>query len=113
LLNSQADASAQTFLARLIQSQTIEQKRQLIVDFLVPALRYEGAIKLREGREIPTRTVLRDILQEFLHEDGVTENVPTNEAETPEEADERERLARPFSEGKSAAEMAIEDRGPR
>lgn len=112
LSKHRGDVTAETFLSRLAQSRTIDQKRKLIVEDLVPALHHEGGIKLWEGREIPTRVVLRDIIQDFLHQEGVTENEPTNEPDTPEEAAERERLGRIFSEGKSAAEIVIEDRGP-
>jgi hypothetical protein len=113
LRKEHGDASAEAFLAKLTRSQTIDEKRRLITEELVPALRYGDGIKLWEGREIPTRTVLRDVIQEFLFREGITENVPTNEPDTPEEAAERERLARLFSGGKSAADIVIEDRGPR
>lgn len=113
LQNAQGDASAEAFLAKLTHSQTIDQKRRLITEELVPALRSGDGIRLWEGREIPTRTVLRDIIQDFLYHEGITENVPTNVPDTPEEAAERERLARLFSGGKSAADIVIEDRGPR
>lgn len=112
LQNEQGDAAAAAFLAELTRSQTIDQKRQLITEELIPALRSADGIKLREGREIPMRVVLRDIIQDFLFHEGITENLPTNEPDTPEEAAERERLARAFSGGKSAADIVIEDRGP-
>lgn len=112
LQNEQGDAAAAAFLAELTRSQTIDQKRQLITEELIPALRSADGIKLREGREIPMRVVLRDIIQDFLFHEGVTDNAPTNEPDTPEEAAERERLARAFSGGKSAADIVIEDRGP-
>lgn len=115
LRNNRGDAAAEALLTRLTQCQAIDQKRQLITTELVPALQYADGdgVKLWEGREIPTRVVLRDILQEFLYQEGIVENVPTNEPDTPDEAAERERLASLFSQGKSAAEMVIEDRGPR
>jgi hypothetical protein len=113
LRNHQGDAAAEAFLTRLAQCQTIEQKRRLITEELVPTLQYVDGVTLWEGREIPTRVVLRDIMQDFLYHEGITEDVPTNEPDTPEEAAERERLARLFSQGKSAAEIVIEDRGPR
>ncbi len=111
LLNHQSDASAEALLTKMTQCQTTDQKRRLIITELVPALHSADGIKLWEGQEIPTRVVLRDILQEFLYQEGIVENVPTNEPDTPEEAAERERLASLFSQGKSAAEMVIEDRG--
>lgn len=39
--------------------------------------------------------------------------LPTHEPETPNMAAERERLARSIRPGQSAADMVIEDRGPR
>lgn len=113
LQNEQGDAAAEALLAKLTHSQTADQKRKLIIEELIPALRYADGITLWEGREIPMRVVLRDIIQEFLFHEGLTENVPTNEPDTPEEAVERQRLAREFSGGKSAADIVIEDRGPR
>lgn len=113
LQNEQGDAAADAFLAKLARSRTIDQKRRLIIEELVSGLRSGDGIKLWEGREIPMRVVLRDIIQDFLFREGITENMPTNEPDTPEEAAERERLARAFSGGKSAADIVIEDRGPR
>lgn len=112
LQNGHGDAAAEALLAKLTRSQTIDQKRQLILEELVPALRSADGVKLWEGREIPMRVVLRDIIQDFLFHEGITENVPTNEPDTPDETTERERLARAFSGGKSAADIVIEDRGP-
>lgn len=113
LQDEQGDAAAEAFVAKLTHSQTIDMKRQLIVEELIPVLRTADGIKVWEGREIPMRMVLRDIIQDFLFHEGITENMPTNEPDTPEEAAERERLARTFSGGKSAADIVIEDRGPR
>lgn len=113
LLKHRGDATVEAFLNRLAQRETIDQKRQLIAEELVPTLQVTNGVKIWEGREIPMRVVLRDVVQAFLREEGITENVPTNEPDTPEEAAERERLARLFSQGKPAAEIVIEDRGPR
>jgi len=107
------DIFAATFLARLGQCKSLDKKRQLIVEELIPALRYDTAIQVWEGREIQTRVPLRDIVQDFLHSEGVIVNRPTNEPDTTEEAAERERLARLFGRGKAASEIVIEDRGPR
>lgn len=107
--NAQIDA----FLARLTSAQDLEQRRLLITNELVPVLRHAQAVQLWEGKEIPTRLALRDIVQDFLFREGVTENLPTNEPDTPEEMVERERLAQLFGQGKSASEIVIDDRGPR
>ncbi|HEX6816762.1 MAG TPA: hypothetical protein VF120_00165 [Ktedonobacterales bacterium] len=109
----QNDTFAQAFLQRLSACSTQEQKRQLIVEELVPVLLHDSAVQLWEGREIPTRVPLPGIVQDFLHGEGVIENLPPNESDTPEEAAERERLARLFGQGKAASEIVIEDRGPR
>ena len=51
-------------------------------------------------------------IQQYLYRRGVVANLPTDEADTPDEEAEAERLARLFGGGKSAAEMVLEDRGP-
>ncbi len=51
-------------------------------------------------------------VQEYLYQEGVIEQIPTNEPETADEEKERSRLAHLFGQGKSASEMVIEDRGP-
>jgi len=107
--NPQIDA----FLARLTSAQDIEQRRMLITNELLPVLRHVQAVQLWEGKEIPTRLALRDIVQDFLYREGVAENIPTNEPDTPEEMVERERLAQLFGQGKPASEIVIDDRGPR
>jgi hypothetical protein len=107
--NPQIDA----FLARLTSAQDIEQQRMLITNELVPVLRHVQAVQLWEGKEIPTRLALRDIVQDFLYREGVAENIPTNEPDTPDEMVERERLAQLFGQGKPASEIVIDDRGPR
>jgi hypothetical protein len=98
-----------------VNCQSVEEQQRLIAEELVPALRYANgeSVILWEGQATPTRVVLRDIVQNFLHREGLTENVPTNEADTPDEAAERERLAHLFSQGESAADIVTEDRGPR
>lgn len=53
------------------------------------------------------------IIQEYLYKEGVIEQIPANEPETPGEEKERSRLAHLFGQGKFASEMVIEDRGPR
>ncbi len=53
------------------------------------------------------------MIQEYLYKEGVIEQIPTNESDLPSEEKERSRLAHLFGQGKSAAEMVIEDRGPR
>lgn len=60
-------------------------------------------------RHLPTSRKV----QEYLYQEGVIEQMPTNEPETPDEEKERSRLAHLFGQGKSASEMVIEDRGPR
>lgn len=52
-------------------------------------------------------------IQEYLYQDGLTEHIPTGEFDDAEIEKERFRLAHLFSQGKSASEMVIEDRGPR
>jgi len=55
----------------------------------------------------------RENFRQHLQRQGLLESAPTGEPDTPEEEAEAERLAQLFSGGKSAAEMVIEDRGPR
>ena len=112
LRKEQGDAAVEALLDKLAQCRTIDEKRQLIIEDLVPALQYVDGVRLWEGRVIPTRIALRDIIQDFLHQEGIIENVPTNELDTPQEATERERVASLFSQGKSASDIVIEDRGP-
>jgi hypothetical protein len=113
LQKNEGNIYAEVFLSRLAQSPTIEQKRKLIVEEFLPALQHESVIQLWDGKEIPTRLALRVILDDFLYREQVFENVPTRELDTPDEEAERDRLARLFGTGKSAAETVIEDRGPR
>ncbi len=104
---------ARSFLNRLNQRRTIEEKQTLIVNELLPAIAQEKVIRLWEGKEIVTHLALRDLITEFLYREEVIENIPTDEPDTPEEEAERQRLARLFGQGKPASEMVIEDRGPR
>ena len=104
---------AKAFLGRLEQCRTIEEKRELIVNDLLPVIEQKKAIRLWEGKEIVTRFALRDLITEFLYREAVIEDIPTDEPDTPEEEDERQRLARLFGQGKPASEMVVDDRGPR
>lgn len=105
------DMIATSFLRRLENLPTLTEKRELIASEL-PLLLNDGMfVKLWEGREIPTRLALRDVLLTFLHREGVIQNIPSGEPDTPEEAAERERLAKLFGEGKPVSEIVIEDRG--
>jgi hypothetical protein len=113
LQHERGDAQIQAFLRRLANAQDLEQRRNLIMHDLLPVLQHGQAVQLWEGKVIPTRLALRDIVEDFLYRDGVAENIPTNEPDTPEEAAERERLAQLFSQGKPASEIVIDDRGPR
>lgn len=114
LARHQHDVFAEHFLARLMQSTSYDQKRQLITEDLMPALqRADSMTRLWEGQEIPSHILLRDIVQDFLYHEHVIENLPTNERDTPEEAAERDRLARLFGNGEAASEMVIEDRNLR
>jgi hypothetical protein len=51
-------------------------------------------------------------LMEKQYREGKILNIPVRRPLTRQEQAERERLARLFSGGKPASEMAIEDRGP-
>jgi|SRR5579875_2437487 hypothetical protein len=51
-------------------------------------------------------------LAERLYREGKLANLATRRSLTPEEQEERERLARLFAGSKPASEMVIEDRGP-
>lgn len=104
---------AKAFLNRLKQGRTIDEKRTLIVNDLLPVIAQEKMISLWEGKEIVTHFALRDLITVFLYREEVIENIPTDEPDTPEEEAERQRLARLFGQGKPASEMVIEDRGPR
>ena len=103
---------ARAFLNRLKQGRTIEEKRTLIVNDLLPDIAQEKLIRLGESREIVTHLALRDLITGYLYREEVIENLPTDEPDTPEEEAERQRLARLFGQGKPASEMVIEDRGP-
>lgn len=113
LRQEQGNAQVAAFLARLSQAGSLHEKRALIRNDLLPVMKHEHFFQIWEGREIATRLALRDIIQEFLHREGVTENLPTDEPDTPEEAAERERLARLFGRGMPVSEIVIDDRGPR
>ncbi|HLJ81766.1 MAG TPA: hypothetical protein VKT52_09795, partial [Ktedonobacterales bacterium] len=89
------------------------EKRALIIGDLLPALAHAEFIKVWEGREIVTRLALRDLVDNFLYREGVIEDLPTDEHETPNEDTERQRLSHLFGQGKPVSEMVIEDRGPR
>lgn len=52
-------------------------------------------------------------IQEYLYREGITEYIPTQEADKPGEENERAYLASLFGQGKPASEIVIEDRGPR
>lgn len=104
---------AESFLRRLSQAQTAEEKRWLIESDLIPLMSHEDMMLLVDGQEVPLRLVQRDIIQDFLYSEHIIENRPRNVPDTPEEAAERERLARLFGGGKPASEIVIEDRGPR
>lgn len=113
LRQEQGNARVAAFLTRLSQAGSLDKKRALICTDLLPVMKHEQFFQIWESREIATRLALRDIIQEFLHREGITENIPTNEPDTPEEAAERERLARLFGQGKPVSEIVIDDRGPR
>ncbi len=56
---------------------------------------------------------VRDALIEAMWRAGHLSSVPTRIPDTPEEAEERERLSKTIAPGKLASEIVIEDRGPR
>lgn len=56
---------------------------------------------------------VHDRLIEAMWRAGHLSSVPTRIPDTPEEAAERERLAKSITPGKLASDMVIEDRGPR
>ena len=111
LASQQDEMSAVSFLRRLQSLPTLTEKQELIASELPLLLKDGMFVKLWEGREIPTRLALRDVLLTFLHREGVIQNIPSGEPDTPEEAAERERLAKLFGEGKPVSEIVIEDRG--
>ncbi|MGH2516714.1 MAG: hypothetical protein ACRDHP_13760 [Ktedonobacterales bacterium] len=113
LWQEQDTVHARQFFERLRQSQTLDAKRALILDELLPALAHTQCIKLWEGREIVTRLARRDLVDVFLYREGIIENLPTDETSSPEEERERERLSHLFGQGKPVSEIVIEDRGPR
>lgn len=51
--------------------------------------------------------------EEHLYRKGIIDHIPDQRPDTPEEAAERERLARGIGPGTPLSEMVIEDRGPR
>ena len=60
-----------------------------------------------------TYSLTRRDIQSYLYEEGVTEYIPTDEPDTPEDEVDRQYLAHLFGQGKPVSDMAIEDRGPR
>ena len=104
---------ARAFLERLQHLQTLEDKRTLILEDLLPTMARTGVIKLWEGREIVTRLALRDLVDDFLYREGVTESLPTDDIEIPNDDAERERLSRLFGQGRPISDIVIEERGPR
>jgi hypothetical protein len=114
LRHLQGEAIVDGFLARLAPRQSLEEKQALIKDGLLPLLRFDVSVtQLWEGHEREIRFLLRDLVQQFLHDEHVVENTPTNTPDTPEEEAELQRLGRLLGQGKSGAEAVIEDRGPR
>lgn len=111
LASQQDEMSAVSFLRRLQSLPTLTEKQELIASELPLLLKDGMFVKLWEGREIPTRLALRDVLLTFLHREGVIQNIPSGEPDSPEETAERERLAKLFGEGKPVSEIVIEDRG--
>jgi len=74
----------------------------------VEAVAHERLSQQPGGRHNPDNQKI----QGYVYRQGIVENLPTGETDTPEEEAEAERLARLFGGGTSAAEMVIEDRGP-
>lgn len=79
----------------------------------VEALLHEAVTQRLLAQAGATPPLTQQELQAFLYREGVVENIPTNEPDTPDEEAERQRLAALFGQGKPASEMVIEDRGPR
>lgn len=70
------------------------------------------AHKRLAGKPLPSPDAGIGAVQEQLHRQGVVQQLPTGEDDTPEEDAEAERLAHLLGGGKPASEMVIEDRGP-
>jgi hypothetical protein len=66
--------------------------------------------RMREGDDLPARLAARDRVLDYLHAEHITQNVPTHEQETPEEAAERDRLAALFGQGKPVSDIIVEER---
>lgn len=103
---------AKAFLDRLQQRRSLEDKRSLILEDLLPAIASSDMIKLWEGREIVTRLALRDLVDDFLYREGVIENLPPADEILGDDT-EREHLSRLFGEGKPVSDIVMEERGPR
>jgi len=71
------DPYASAFLQRLRQSPSLDQKRDLIVSDLLPALRTEQSIILWHGTQYPTRLWFVDLVTDYLCREGVLELIVT------------------------------------
>lgn len=114
LLAAQQDnVVAKSLRDRLSHIKSEQEKRRFIEVELIPLMRHDELAQLEDEQEIPMRLNLRDIIQSFLYAEHMIENHPRNIPDTPEEAAERQRLAKLFGQGKTASETIIEERGPR
>lgn len=102
---------AQAFVQRLARQSTLQDKQKMLVAELSALVNHKELTTLWQGNEISSQLALHDVLLTFLHHEGVTQNIPTGEEETPEERAERDRLARLLGQGKPISEIVIESRG--
>lgn len=114
VLASQRDSVyAQSFVQRLARQSTLQDKQKMLVAELPALVNHKELTILWQGKEISSQLALHDVLLTFLHHEGVTQNIPTGEQDTPEEAAERDRLATLFGQGKFISDIVIENRGQR
>ena len=75
-------------------------------------LLHEVLVQHIPSTPLSTPSTSREDIQAYLFHKGLITHIPSNQLDTREEGTERNSLAHLFSQGKSASEMIIEDRGP-
>lgn len=79
----------------------------------IEVLVHEAIVLQKQTSSLSEHPMTEEEFTEYLYRKRIILHIPTGEPLTPEEDDDRERLAQIFASGKPASEMVIEDRGPR
>lgn len=95
-------------IVELHAQQLPDDTQNLIAARMLEDLQEQGQITLASQ---PRPLTVREFIEKQYHE-GKLLNIPTRQAWTQEEREERERLVQELAGGKPVSEMVIEDRGP-